>query len=143
MSCFSLREIQALSGHKFTLDGAASAAGDNSLCTEYCSPSHPFLAKQHSGHIWLNAPYGKLTAFVKHYIDCKAKQPELSACILVPGGKPYQGCIGQCMYILTANQHFTLHNIQNTSCMALPLLTVHKHLLTDSFLCFLKARPWA
>lgn len=82
VSCF--REIQALSSREFTLDAAANDSGNKAMCTEFCSPSNSFMSKQHSGNIWLNAPFAKLVDFPQHYAVCKEQQPDLSACILVP-----------------------------------------------------------
>ena len=79
-------EVQALSGHSFTLDAAASDSGDNAHCTNFCSPSNSFMSSQHTGHIWINAPFTQLTAFVQHYLHCRQLSPDsTSACILVPG----------------------------------------------------------
>ena len=77
--------MQALSGREFTLDAAANDAGDNAMSTEYHSPSNSFLSRQHSAHVWLNAPFAKLVDFVKHYAARKVQQPDLSACIVVLG----------------------------------------------------------
>lgn len=79
-------EIQALSGRMFTLDAAASDSGDNAHCTNFCSPSNSFLSSEHVGHIWVNAPFTCLTAFLQHYLHCKQLSPDgTSACILIPG----------------------------------------------------------
>ena len=79
-------EIQALSDRSFTLDAAASDSGDNTHCANFCSPSNSFLSQQHTGHIWINAPFTQLTAFLQHYLHCKQLAPDTtSACILVPG----------------------------------------------------------
>ena len=80
------QEIQALCGREFTLDAAASDGGVNAHCTNFCSPSDSFMSKMHTGHIWINAPFTQLTAFVQHYLHCKQLSPDnTSACILVPG----------------------------------------------------------
>ena len=79
-------EIQALCGREFTLDAAANDNGDNALCTNFCSPSNSFMSREHTGHIWINAPFTQLTTFVQHYLHCKQLSPDsTSACILVPG----------------------------------------------------------
>lgn len=81
-----LQEIQALSGREFTLDAAALDSGENALCSNFCSPSTSFMSATHTGHIWINAPFTQLTAFVQHYLHCKSLSPDsTSACILVPG----------------------------------------------------------
>ena len=73
-------------GREFTLDAAASDGGVNAHCANFCSPSDPFMSKTHTGHIWINAPFTQLTAFVQHYLHCKQLSPDnTSACILVPG----------------------------------------------------------
>ena len=75
-----------MSGREFTLDAAASDSGDNTHCTDFCSPSNSFMSKVHTGHIWINAPFTQLTTFVQHYLHCKQLSPDsTSACILVPG----------------------------------------------------------
>ena len=44
------------------------------------------MSKEHTGHIWINAPFTQLTAFVQHYLHCKQLSlANTSACILVPG----------------------------------------------------------
>ena len=79
-------EIQALCGREFTLDAAANDNGDNALCANFCSPSNSFMSTEHTGHIWINAPFTQLTTFVQHYLHCKQLSPDsTSACILVPG----------------------------------------------------------
>ena len=79
-------EIQALSGRTFTLDAAASDSGDNTHCADFCSPSNSFMAQPRNDHIWINAPFTQLTAFVQHYLHSKQLSPDdTSACILVPG----------------------------------------------------------
>ena len=50
-------EIQALCGREFTLNAAANDNGDNSVCAKFCSPSNSFMSKEHTGHIWINAPF--------------------------------------------------------------------------------------
>ena len=73
-------------GREFTLDAVASDGGGNSHCTNFCSPSDSFMSKTHTGHIWINAPFNQLTAFVQHYLHCKQLSPnDTSTCILVPG----------------------------------------------------------
>ena len=80
------QEIQALCGHEFTLDAAANDTGDNALCTNFCSPSDSSMSRVHTGHIWINAPFTQLSAFLQHYLHCKQLSPDnTSACILVPG----------------------------------------------------------
>ena len=80
------QEIQALCGRNFTLDAAANDSGDNAVCTNFCSPSNSFMSKEHTGHIWINAPFTQLLSFVQHYLHCKQLSPDAaSACILVPG----------------------------------------------------------
>ena len=80
------QEIQALCGRDFTLDAAASDNGDKALCTNFCSPCNSFMSKAHVGHIWINAPFTQLTAFVQHYLHCKQLSPyNTTACILVLG----------------------------------------------------------
>ena len=38
-------------------------------------------------HIWLNAPFADMPAYLEHYLACKAKDPHhTSACIVVPKG---------------------------------------------------------
>ena len=38
-------------------------------------------------HIWLNAPFAEMPAYLDHYLSCKAKEPHhTSACIVVPKG---------------------------------------------------------
>ena len=79
-------EIEALSGHTFTLDAAANANGDNAHCIDYCSPADSFMSRTHTGHIWINSPFSQLTAFLQHYLHCKQSAPDsTSGCILVPG----------------------------------------------------------
>ena len=79
-------EIQALSGRKFTLDAAALSDGSNAMCTDFCSPSDSFLDRTHTGHLWINAPFSNLLAFVQHYLHCKQLAPaQTTACILIPG----------------------------------------------------------
>ena len=79
-------EIEALAGRAFTLDAAANDAGDNAMCADFCSPSNSFLAAEHTGHIWIHAPFTKLLPFVQHYLHSKQQAPSsTSACILVPG----------------------------------------------------------
>ena len=71
-------DIEALSGRTSTLDAAASDSGDNAHCT---SPSKLFMSQQHVSHIWINAPFTQLTAFVQHDMHCKQLSPEnTSAC---------------------------------------------------------------
>ena len=75
-----------LSGREFTHDAAANDNGDNALCTNFCSPSDSFMSKEHTRHVWINAPFTQLTAFVQHYLHCKQLSPDsTSASILVPG----------------------------------------------------------
>ena len=79
-------EIQALSGRTFTLDAAADGSGNNTHCTNFCSPSNSFLSTVHTGHIWINAPFTQLTAFLQHYLHCKQLSPDTtSACVLILG----------------------------------------------------------
>ena len=63
----AFQEIQVLRGRVFILDAAANDNGDNALCAKLCSPSNSFMLKEHTGHIWINAPFTQLTTFVKHY----------------------------------------------------------------------------
>ena len=80
------QEIQTLCGREFTLDAVANDNGDNALCTNFCSPSNSCISREHTGHIWINAPFTQLTTFVQHYLHCKQLSPDsTSACILVPG----------------------------------------------------------
>ena len=80
------REIQALCGREFTLDALANDNGDNALCTNFCSPANSLMSREHTGHIWINAPFTQLPTFVQHYLHCKQLSPDTtSACILVPG----------------------------------------------------------
>ena len=80
------QEIQALCGREFTLDAVANDSGDNSLCTNFCSPSNSFMSREHTGHIWINAPFTQLTTFVQHYLHCKQLSPDnTNGCVLVPG----------------------------------------------------------
>ncbi len=79
-------DIEALSGRAFTLDAAANDIGDNAVCAAYCTLSNSFLDAEHTGHIWINAPYTKLPSFMQHYLHCKQMAPDAtSACVLVPG----------------------------------------------------------
>ena len=58
------------------------------ILTALTSAAHltHFMSKVHTGHIWINAPFTQLTAFVQHYLHCKQLSPDsTSACILVPG----------------------------------------------------------
>ena len=59
------QEIQVLCGREFTLDAAANENGDNVLCTNFCSPSNSVMSNEHTGHIWINAPFLQLTTFVQ------------------------------------------------------------------------------
>jgi hypothetical protein len=70
----------------FDLDACCTADGSNALCNHYLSEKDSFLtAKLIGHHIWINAPFRNLFAFIQHYRLQKAKQPHTtSACILVP-----------------------------------------------------------
>lgn len=79
--------LQRLCGRSFDLDACCNDSGDNSLCgRNFCSPVRSFLNHDCSGqHVWLNAPFARLSEFLQHYLQCKARQPHsTSACILVP-----------------------------------------------------------
>ena len=79
--------IQERSGHLFSLDACASDSGDNALCARFYSPSNSFfkVVDLKNQHVWLNAPFNKVTDFISHYLSIKAKSPaSTSACILVP-----------------------------------------------------------
>ena len=44
------------------------------------------MSTMHTGHIWINAPFTQLPAFLQHYLHCKQMFPDAtSACILIPG----------------------------------------------------------
>lgn len=44
------------------------------------------MSKEHTGHIWINAPFTQLTTFVQHYLHCKQLSPDnTTGCVLVPG----------------------------------------------------------
>ena len=75
------QEIQALCGHEFTLDAAATDSGDNAHCTNSCSPSNSFMSKTHTGHIRINAPFTQLTNLCNN--TCTANNCRLTALLLV------------------------------------------------------------
>ncbi len=78
-------EVQALSGHAYTLDAAANDGVDNTLYTAAgcCSPSKSFFDIVHNGRIW--ATLCKLLSFVQHHVQCQKLAPSrASACMLSP-----------------------------------------------------------
>lgn len=79
--------IQQLSDRPFDLDACCSDDGSNALCKVFCSPRNSFLqlTDLSTKHVWINAPFSKIGAFISHYLALKAKSPATtSACILVP-----------------------------------------------------------
>lgn len=80
-----LQDLEKRCGAKFTIAAHCSdqtAAGYFEKC---CHAEH-FLHQDVSGHhVWLNMPVKRASAYIKHYLSCKAKAPlSTSACILVP-----------------------------------------------------------
>ena len=68
-----------------TLDAAASKAGENSQCKDYCSSENSFLVEKLKGHsIWANPPYDQAEAFLEHYLRQKEQYPENSAMFVLP-----------------------------------------------------------
>ena len=80
-------DVEALTGKRFDLDACCDESGVNSLCADFCSPAKSFLSSDDvcGKHVWLHPPTGRIGRFVKRYLKCKAKPPDItSACVLVP-----------------------------------------------------------
>lgn len=70
----------------FDIDGAASPDGSNSHCDNWCSKEFDFCSTDISGmHVYLNAPFKSLLKFLRHYLQCKQKDPfNTSGVFVVP-----------------------------------------------------------
>jgi Reverse transcriptase (RNA-dependent DNA polymerase)/Retroviral aspartyl protease/DNA N-6-adenine-methyltransferase (Dam) len=78
--------IEAMLPRQFTFDACANDDGSNAMCTKFACHSRSFLDTDVCGHnVWLNPPFARITQFVRHYLQCKARSPsDTSACILIP-----------------------------------------------------------
>lgn len=78
--------IQGMIGTKFTVDAAADDYGDTAMCKRFCCPSRSFMitSLQPNDVVWMNAPFRRVGQWLTRYQKLKAKDPSLSACILVP-----------------------------------------------------------
>jgi hypothetical protein len=79
--------VQTLFGTPFTMDAFASDDGSNALCQRYCSPGKSFFdVKTLAGEtVWINAPFNKLGAALRHYLALKVQSPQSTGgCFLVP-----------------------------------------------------------
>lgn len=80
--------MQLRCGQPFDYDACCNEeSGCDSKCPGYGSHGS-FLETDVAGkHIWLNAPFAEMPAYLDHYLACKAKDPHhTSACIVVPKG---------------------------------------------------------
>lgn len=80
--------MQLRYGQVFDYDACCNyESGCDSKCPDYGSHGI-FMETDVAGkHIWLNAPFAEMPAYLEHYLACKAKDPHhTSACIVVLKG---------------------------------------------------------
>ena len=80
-------------------------SGSDSKCSNWGSQDD-FLVKDVAGkHVWSNASFARMPAFIKQYLDCKAKNPHHTcACIVVPKGA------GHWKHLLSATELLTAYD---------------------------------
>lgn len=73
-------------GREFTVDAFCNANGSNSLCKRFFSQKKSFLKANLVGDecYWINSPFSSEENMLRHYVECKLRNPSISACILVP-----------------------------------------------------------
>ena len=77
------QKLKAKLNIEFTLDATAGADGSKAVCTHYCSSLQSFTATDLANQIvWLNPPFGQLTAYLDHFMEQKQAHPELSGAVL-------------------------------------------------------------
>ena len=78
--------MQLRCGHDFDYDACCNyESGCDSKCSGYSSHGSFLEAGCAGKHIWINAPFADMPAYIEHYLACKAKDPHhTSACIVVP-----------------------------------------------------------
>ena len=77
-------EFQSAFG-PFDLDCCANVDGSNSHLQSFCSKDDSFLDKRVSGlRLWMNPPFRQAGAFIRHYLDEKARDPSTSLVLVLP-----------------------------------------------------------
>ena len=68
-------------------DSCKDELGSDAKCSLWSSHGK-FLETDVAGkHVWLNAPLAHMPVYIKHYLDCKGRDPHHTcACIVVPKG---------------------------------------------------------
>jgi hypothetical protein len=62
----------------------SDARGRNALVRRYLTPMQDFMRTNVAGeHCWINPPYRQATAFLSHYLQCKAAAPDTTCALLV------------------------------------------------------------
>lgn len=61
--------------------------GSDAKCSLWSSHGQLLETDVAGKHVWLNAPFAHMHAYIKHYLDCKGRDPHHTcACIVVPKG---------------------------------------------------------
>jgi hypothetical protein len=66
-----------------TLEACVDDNGCNALTDKYVTKSQDFLQSDCQGEtVWINPPFQKAEHFLRHYLQCKAKNP-IDTCALI------------------------------------------------------------